>query len=70
MSRSSMVIKGKKGMTLREKFWDQRYLMILVLPVVLWMIIFNYIPMLGLIISFKSMILTLDLLKALLKAGG
>lgn len=49
-----MVIKGKKGMTLMEKFWDQRYLMILVLPVVLWMIIFNYIPMLGLIISFKE----------------
>lgn len=38
----------------RQVFWDQRYLMVLVLPVVLWMIIFNYIPMLGLIISFKE----------------
>lgn len=28
--------------------------MILVLPVVLWMLIFNYIPMLGLVISFKE----------------
>lgn len=35
-------------------FWRQRYLMILVLPVVLWMIIFNYMPMLGLIIAFKE----------------
>lgn len=35
-------------------FWDQRYLMVLVLPVALWMFVFNYIPMLGLVISFKE----------------
>lgn len=35
-------------------FWSQRYLMVLVLPVVLWMLIFNYIPMLGLVISFQE----------------
>jgi len=54
MNQSSIVIKGKKKISFRKKFWDQRYLMILVLPVVLWMIIFNYIPMLGLVISFKE----------------
>jgi putative aldouronate transport system permease protein len=32
----------------------QRYLLILVIPAVVWMIIFNYIPMLGLVISFKD----------------
>ncbi len=35
-------------------FWNQRYLMVLVLPAVLWMLIFNYIPMLGLTISFQE----------------
>lgn len=35
-------------------FWSQRYLMLLTLPVVLWMIIFNYIPMYGILMSFKN----------------
>jgi putative aldouronate transport system permease protein len=32
----------------------QRYLLILVLPAVAWMLVFNYVPMLGLVISFKN----------------
>jgi putative aldouronate transport system permease protein len=32
----------------------QKYLLILVIPAVIWMIIFNYVPMLGLVISFKE----------------
>lgn len=32
----------------------QKYLLMLVLPAVVWMIVFNYIPMLGLVISFKE----------------
>ncbi len=32
----------------------QRYLMILVLPAVLWMLLFNYVPMGGLIIAFQE----------------
>jgi putative aldouronate transport system permease protein len=32
----------------------QRYLLMLVIPAVVWMIIFNYVPMLGLVISFKN----------------
>ena len=43
----------KKGFSWKA-FWEQRYLMMLVLPVALWMLIFNYIPMLGLVISFKE----------------
>lgn len=35
-------------------FWNQRYLMLLTLPVVLWMLIFNYTPMMGIIIAFKD----------------
>lgn len=37
-----------------KRFWQQRYLMLLTLPAVLWMIIFNYLPMYGVIISFKE----------------
>ena len=50
----SQTITDKKKRSFRAVFWDQRYLMVLVLPVVLWMVIFNYIPMLGLVISFKE----------------
>ena len=32
----------------------QRYLLVLVIPAVIWMIIFNYVPMLGLVISFQN----------------
>ncbi|UQZ33159.1 protein lplB [Paenibacillus sp. PK3_47] len=39
---------------LRNRIWQQRYLLILTLPVVLWMIVFNYIPMYGLIIAFQE----------------
>jgi putative aldouronate transport system permease protein len=45
---------GAKSVRFRRILWDQRYLMILVIPVVIWMIIFNYLPMLGLVISFKD----------------
>ncbi len=45
---------SKKKRAFRSVFYEQRYLMILVLPVVLWMLIFNYVPMLGLVISFKE----------------
>ena len=44
--------------------------MVLVLPVVLWMIIFNYIPMLGLVISFKEYDPYLGPLEGFIKAGG
>jgi putative aldouronate transport system permease protein len=37
-----------------KRFWSQRYLMLLTLPAVLWMIVFNYIPMYGIIIAFKD----------------
>jgi putative aldouronate transport system permease protein len=45
---------GKRQSRFRREFWRQRYLMILVIPAVLWMLIFNYAPMLGLVISFQE----------------
>ncbi|WP_373229246.1 ABC transporter permease [Cohnella sp.] len=35
-------------------FWQQRYLMILTLPAVIWLIIFSYFPMYGVIIAFQD----------------
>lgn len=37
-----------------KRFWRQRYLMVLVLPVVVWMLMFNYLPMLGLVMAFQN----------------
>ena len=37
-----------------KRLWVQRYLMILTLPTVLWIILFNYIPMYGIIIAFQE----------------
>lgn len=51
MARKLITVKRKSVWGI---FHEQRYLMILVLPVVAWMLIFNYIPMLGLVISFKE----------------
>ena len=42
--------------------------MILVLPVALWMIVFNYLPMLGLVIAFKEYNLFLGPLEGFLKS--
>lgn len=43
-----------KRNSLGRKFWTQRYLMLLTLPAVLWIIVFNYIPMYGIIIAFQD----------------
>jgi putative aldouronate transport system permease protein len=47
---------GKKSMAkvLVRRFMSQKYLQLMVLLGVAWMIIFNYIPMYGLIIAFKE----------------
>lgn len=50
----SQAVPTAKKRSLRKVFWDQRYIMALVLPVAAWMIVFNYIPMLGLVISFQE----------------
>ncbi|MCI3923105.1 ABC transporter permease subunit [Paenibacillus sp. TRM 82003] len=36
------------------RLWSQRYLMILTLPAVIWMLIFNYTPMYGITIAFQE----------------
>lgn len=46
--------RSKSRNQLLSKILGQKYLLILVIPALLWMFIFNYIPMYGLIIAFKK----------------
>lgn len=39
---------------LKKRLWEQRYLQFMVLPGIIWMLIFNYIPMAGIVIAFKK----------------
>lgn len=41
-----------------QKWWRQRYLQFMVLPGLIWMLVFNYIPMGGIIIAFKKFKIT------------
>lgn len=41
-----------------QKWWNQRYLQFMVIPGILWMLIFNYIPMGGIVIAFKKFRIT------------
>lgn len=47
-------VEEKTNRNIGKIFWSQRYLMLLTLPAVLWMIIFNYIPMYGVMLAFKD----------------
>jgi len=64
----SQAVPTVKKRSFRKVFWDQRYIMVLVLPVVAWMIVFNYIPMLGLVISFQEYNPYLGPLQAFIKS--
>lgn len=53
--------KRLKALGIRETLallWKQRYLQLMVLPGIIWMIIFNYIPMGGIVIAFKNFKIT------------
>ena len=41
-----------------QKFLGQKYLQLMVLPGIIWMIVFNYIPMSGIVIAFKNFKIT------------
>jgi putative aldouronate transport system permease protein len=45
--------RARRG-TLGRRLWQQRYLLILVLPAVVWMAVFNYGPMYGILMAFKD----------------
>lgn len=41
-----------------KKIWNQRYLQLMAIPGLIWMIVFNYLPMGGIIIAFKKFRIT------------
>lgn len=47
-----------------KKWWQQKYLQFMVLPGIIWMIVFNYIPMGGIIIAFKKFKITRPIAEA------
>ena len=47
-----------------KKWWNQRYLQLMVIPGILWMFLFNYIPMGGIVIAFKKFKITKTIAEA------
>jgi len=47
-----------------QKWWGQRYLQFMVLPGLIWMLIFNYVPMAGIVIAFKKFKITKSIAEA------
>lgn len=47
-----------------KKLLSQKYLQLMVLPGIIWMFIFNYIPMSGIVIAFKNFKITKPISKA------
>lgn len=50
--------------TVGKKLWEQRFLQLMVIPGIIWMFIFNYIPMGGLVIAFKKYKITASIADA------
>ncbi|ONI46136.1 protein lplB [Candidatus Epulonipiscioides gigas] len=48
----------------RQKLWSQKYLQLMVWPGIIWMFIFNYIPMTGIVIAFKDYKITRSIWEA------
>jgi putative aldouronate transport system permease protein len=47
-------ILPRRGKTLAGRYWDCRYLVILLTPGILYFVIFKYLPIYGLVIAFKD----------------
>src|SRR5687767_8960264 len=43
-----------KGQRLRARLWRERYIYLLLLPGVLYFLVFRYVPMFGLVLAFKD----------------
>ena len=47
-------MKTNHSRTLGRRIWEARYLYLLLLPLIVFLIVFKYIPMSGLQIAFKK----------------
>lgn len=48
------MMKENKGKYLVAEIWKARYIYLLILPVLIWLAVFNYAPMYGIILAFKK----------------
>lgn len=64
VKKTNHMHKGKKRSRFIQTLWNQRYLQAMVLPGIVWMFIFNYIPMGGIIIAFKKYKITRTIMEA------
>lgn len=55
---------GEKTGVVKKRLWNQRYLQLMVIPGLIWMFIFNYIPMAGIVIAFKKYKITKSIWEA------
>lgn len=56
--------KEKHRGGLKQIMWNQRYLQAMVIPGILWMLVFNYLPMGGIVIAFKKYKITKTIFEA------
>lgn len=63
VAQLSMAQKPKSKGSLR-RFMSQKYLQMMVIPGLIWMLIFNYLPMGGIIIAFKKFKITKTIAEA------
>lgn len=54
LSREPMRSAGARRANSRKRFQESKYLLLLVLPCILYFIIFHYVPMFGILISFQK----------------
>ena len=54
MMKSKQKVKPHQGETLLLNTWKNRSLLAMAIPVIVLLILFNYIPMFGLVVAFKD----------------
>lgn len=54
MGKTSADMRGLQNKTLWQRVWDHRVLYLFVLPLIVWLIIFQYQPMYGATLAFKD----------------
>lgn len=51
---SSVLPRKSKGARLRARLWKDRYIYLLLMPGLLFFLVYRYVPMLGIVIAFKD----------------
>jgi len=54
MGKTAVNMQGLKNKTLGQRIWDHRILYLFILPLIVWLILFQYQPMYGATLAFKD----------------